>query len=285
MFSRRRNSNRKKKIKLSRDLLYFPVFILFLFLFFYLISINIKYYINEKKFGEETSYIYESNIDTIFSIKKIVLYSSADFIDTKSSKGPYWNLDLYQYTDIAIYIDNFKDNLLTSKNTIKDLYINNISYPIIPSKGEPSIYYKDINDFAKFSLIEENKIENDLKFKIIQPGDNLDFSSPTLYSTVNNPISLSYINKVKESSIIPSNNKLYHNGNILKLGSITTNSIQTTISFNINIINNLDELFICNVCIDIPLESSDKKIYDDNIQLEINNPDLYKFYKVNKGDK
>ena len=43
-----------------------------------------------------------------FSIQKIYLCSSASAIDSSQEKK-LDKLDLYQYTDIAVYINNFKD--------------------------------------------------------------------------------------------------------------------------------------------------------------------------------
>ena len=51
----------------------------------------------------------EKNIQskTIFSIDKIVLYSSASAIKNNNTyQKAYWDLDIYQFTDIAIYLNN-----------------------------------------------------------------------------------------------------------------------------------------------------------------------------------
>lgn len=113
--------------------------------------------VSNDKFAKQASNFYKLNAQTVFSIDKIYMYSSANAIENKENR-PVWNMNLYQYTDIAIYINNRSDDKLTYENSIKSLYIDNIKFTDV-KKGKPSIYYKDINEFGKSiytKTIEEN---------------------------------------------------------------------------------------------------------------------------------
>ena len=78
-------------------------------------------YINDYKQSiEELESTYTSRL---FSVNKVVVYSSANATTSNNSKS---SLDISQFSDIAIYINNNSNEGFTNKNTIKELYINNI---------------------------------------------------------------------------------------------------------------------------------------------------------------
>lgn len=129
-------------------------------------TIGIK--IANDRFAEQADEFYRLNAQTIFSIDKVYMYSSANAIENQENR-PIWNLDLYQYTDIAIYINNRSSDSLTYDNSIKSLYIDNVKFTDV-KKGEPALYYKDINDFGK--SIFSKKLEQNSN-AIIQQTNNL----------------------------------------------------------------------------------------------------------------
>lgn len=47
-----------------------------------------------------------SNISNFFNISKIYMYSSATATQNEASNKSTWNLNISQFTDIAIFIDN-----------------------------------------------------------------------------------------------------------------------------------------------------------------------------------
>ena len=106
-----------------------------------------------KKFAEEVDAFYMLNAKTVFSIDEIYLYSSANAVENDETR-PIWNLNLYQYTDIAITINNRSEETLNYENSIKELYIDNISYTPV-EKGEQNLYFKDVNEFGKGNIAEE----------------------------------------------------------------------------------------------------------------------------------
>ncbi|MBR3134793.1 MAG: hypothetical protein IKG56_04965 [Clostridia bacterium] len=112
-----------------------------------LLRYTIMIKISNDKFAKQASDFYRLNAQTVFSIDKIYMYSSANAIENKETR-PIWNLNLYQYTDIAIYINNRSEDKLTYENSIKSLYIDNIKFTDVKN-GQQSVYFKNINDFGK----------------------------------------------------------------------------------------------------------------------------------------
>ena len=103
----------KKKILFF--LIVIIILILILFLYF---KINYK---KNKKTNISTSSKEE------FIINKLHYYSTANAIsNTTNYQNPEWNLKVYQYTDIAIYLDRLNENV-TEKNYIMNFEILNIN--------------------------------------------------------------------------------------------------------------------------------------------------------------
>ena len=221
------------------------------------------------------------NSKTVFSIDRIYLYSSADATSNETTK-PVWDLNIFQFTDIAIYINNRSEEGVTYENTIKELTIDNIKFNNVKS-GTPSLYYKNVNDFAKLTNTEENKINDSLEFNIINSGD-VDYSTPVIYSNCQNPITLEYVNtNMKEDTIISDiSTPLTYDGSLLRKGGILLSQMECTLSFTITIINNYNQKYVATVYIDIPLEDSmsGESIYDGKLIKNIENTNLVKFIRV-----
>ena len=211
----------------------------------------------------------ENNKENIFSINKITYFSSCNANATTNSNSTFIISDLYQYTDIAIFINNHSENGLTMKNTLKSVTVNNFNYEISPNIGTPSLYYKNINDFAKADFSKENIINDSITFQTTSE-DKIDYNSPVLYNNCANPITLCYVNSnIKDEFALSRNiSNIAYNGSLLKTCGITLNSISCKISFNINIINNLDESFNCPVTLSIPLSTEKSTIYDGTLTVK-----------------
>lgn len=221
----------------------------------------------------------EENKDTIFSIDKIVYFSSCDGQTSINGNSSFTISNLYQYTDIAIFINNTNSSdEFTAKNTLKNVSLDNINFSLSPSVGTPSLYYKNLNDFASSKYNIEHKIENSINFEATSENQ-IDYNSPKLYNNCANPICLTYINEniKKDYTLKNTISNLSYNGLLLKYCNITLNSIACQISMTINITNNLDEHFSCPITIQIPLSTENSTIYDGNITLKhsVN----YKFIK------
>lgn len=221
------------------------------------------------------------NSKTVFSIDRIYLYSSADATSNETTK-PVWDLNVSQFTDIAIYINNRAESGVNYENTIKELTISNVKFNNLQS-GTPSLYYKNVNDFAKLTNLEENKINDSLEFNIVNSGD-ADYTKPVIYSNCQNPITLEYVNtNIEEDTIISDiSTPLTYDGSLLKKSGILLSQMKCTLSFTITIVNNYNQKFVATVYIDIPLEDSmsSSSIYDGKLVKNIENTNLVKFIRV-----
>lgn len=279
MFSRTRRKRKKSNNLNKKTIILSCCFIISIIILYFLISFVSKKITTKYNFENDIASSYEEISDNTFSIDKIVLYSSASGVSNETSRD-LWNLNIYQFTDIAIYFKN-TDNF-NSKNTIKNLYINNVNFTTSPERGNPSLYYKDIKDFATPEYISENKIEDAKEFNIIDSDDEIDTSKPDFYNTYQTPLTLSFVNEnIKENAIIPNTNTpLEFNGSLLSKSNISLNSISCSLSFDINIVNNLDEKFVNRVNISIPLQDEGNNIYNGFIKKNLTNIPNSNFFKL-----
>lgn len=241
------------------------ILLIFFMLFIFLGYTSVSAYINKRNFEKDILDIAKNNEDPIFSIDNITLFSSANS-DAEIQSNSTLNLkNLYQYTDIAIFITPHGDKL-TYKNTLKEVFIDNINFVTIPEVGTPSLYYKNLSDFTTPKYVEENKIDKSLNFNI-SSEDNADLTAPTLYNNCANPITLSYINSNIKTNFTLANafTQISYDGSLLKHCSVTLSSIKSALSFDIHIKNNQNEDFIYPVYIEIPLTTEDSSIYDGKI--------------------
>lgn len=258
--------------------------IIFSLIFIILIGLFIGNNIRNKKLEQNKepnlSIKTESNI---FQIDSIFLYSSANAINNSESKENKWNLNIYQYTDISIKINNMVSyDELTNKNTVKKIYIDNFSYPSPPSKGNPVFYYKDPSNFGIANVNDEYLINDSIEYSIKTNNEDMDFTKPIFYTDCSNPLTLSYVNRdISPNYIIENNNStITFDGNLLRDSSILLSSIASTVSFTIHIINYLDEEFTCEVAFDIPLKDDNIDIYSGSYTKELTKLNSSKFYKI-----
>ena len=222
---------------------------------------------NRVKIGqclEKTLDFAEKNKEIIFSIDKCTLFSGVDTKNKASSITNFTIENLYQYTDMAFFINNHSDEN-NMENTLKSVNISNIQFTQKPQEGEPSLYYKNINNFAKSEIVDSNKIDNELNFEI-SSEDNLNFEKPELYNNCASPIVFSYINSnIKtDYTFTDTSTPITYDGSLLKRLNISLDSLDAVLSFDIYITNNLDQKFKTTVYKRIPLQDSDGKntIYD-----------------------
>ena len=108
---------KNKKLKLNKKILIY-VFIIVIIILTFVYARIINIYIKNKKFEKDAIFITEKNEDKVFSLEKIILISSANAIDNSKEKN-LKDLSLYQFTDMALIIDNGEE--LSNKNTVKSL--------------------------------------------------------------------------------------------------------------------------------------------------------------------
>lgn len=252
----------KKKIILT-----IITIVLFIIVFFLTYLLFYKYVL-KRNFESDILSFANKNQNTVFKVDKITFFSSCDAKGKNAAASNYTIENLYQYTDMALFISGSQDEK-TLENTFKEVYIDNINFTKTPGVGEPKLYYKNINNFAKSDINDDNEIHDKLNFNITS-DDNADLNTPTLYNNLANPIVLSYVNSnIKtDYTITDTSSPITYDGSLLKKCNILSNSISCSISFDIFITNNLNQKFKCTVFLDIPLESENKSIYDGSITLK-----------------
>lgn len=219
------------------------------------------------------------NSSSPFSINKIVYFSTANAESTINQNSSFTINNLYQITDIAIFINNNSDGNYTNENTLNKVTLSNINFNLSPNIGEPNLYYKNLNDFAKNTFDINNKIEHSIEF-VTTSENEIDYTSPVLYNNAANPITLSYVNSniVNNFTLADEISNLSYDGNLLKKCNITLNSIACKISFNMIIENNLDETYTRPMILNVPLSTESSTIYDGTLTL-VDKVD-YKFIKI-----
>ena len=242
-----------KNVKLAFAILIILAFVLFLLYYNFVFSTAIA----KNKFANQMIEISDENENPIFSIQKILLYSSANAIDNSENQS-LKDLSICQYSDISIYIDNSQSSSeLTDENTVKELYIDNIVITSPLDKGNKILNYKNPLSFGKYKDISELS-NNRIDFNIIntnQQNENNNYDKPTFYTDCSNPITLGYLNKdiLTNYSVSENASTVSFNGKVLKEANINLDDIAYTLNFTIHIVNNLNQNFAYNMKLDVTL--------------------------------
>ena len=267
-----KNIDKKKAILTAITIILFIIVFVLCYLVFYK-------YILKRNFENTVLDFSNKNEETIFEINNITFFSSCDAKNKSASRSNFTIENLYQYTDMALFITSPKEEK-TLENTLKSVYIDNIQYTKTPTLGTPSLYYKNINNFAKSDIVDTNLINDRLDFNITSE-DEANLDTPTLYNNLANPIVLSYVNSnIKtDYTLTDTSSPITYDGTLLKKCDVLLNSISSSLSFDIYITNNLDEEFKCTVYIDIPLESDSESIYNGSVTLKKDTNFIFYRYK------
>ena len=255
-----------------------------------MIFFRIRIKITNEAFAKEIEQFASYNKSTVFSIDGIYMFSSAG-ATTNVDPKPEWNLNIFQFTDIALYINNRSSDELNRENAIKSLKILNINFSGM-KVGKQSLYYKNINNFGKSRLssvtndsetIEKDKINGELSYTILS-NEEIDYDKPTMYEDASIPICLEYVNSnVKENEIFSNiNDKINYNGNLLRNANVNLNDLGGYISFTIEIENYLGYVYRTTINLDIPLQDSitGETIYDGKYVRSLSGEGLIKFYRI-----
>lgn len=305
-------TKKKEKIKktenkkLIKQIIFSILIIILMIILIFLFNQVYNKLRRKKNFESDVASFSEKNEKTIFSINKIVFFSSCDSKNKTSSQTNFTIENLYAYTDIAIFLNNdsIQENKKTqneeentnteennveidtekskekntAENTLKNVKITNIKFTKQPELGIGNLYYKNVNDFAKSEINENNKIKDELKFETTSASE-ANLSKPVLYNNCANPITLSYVNQnIKtDYTMTDTQNPITYNGKLLKRCGVSVKSINTSISFDIEIENNKNQKFRTTVYFDIPYENEDKSINDGSIVVE--NKTNFDFYR------
>lgn len=272
-----------KKIHMRKDIIILLILVILIIAMIPIYFVNITLAVRNNIFAKETIKTYSNYSAPIFTIENIIFYSNA-FVTDNSKDQNLQDIDIGQYTDIAIYINNHNSSEeLTDENTVKQLYIDNIKITSNSDKGERIIGYKNPLYFAKYKGIEAPE-NNRIDFNIISTNkDNKEssYNNPSFYQDCSNPISLGYINKNIATNVsVNSNSAVALDGSILKQANITLEDLVFTMSFQIHIINNKDEEFICYINKPILTEEQNNSLFDGYIATQFSpSPGTYQFIK------
>lgn len=251
-----------KNVKLAFVILMILAFIIFLLYYNLILSNSFA----KNKFANEMIEVSDNNENTIFSIQKILLYSSANAIDNSDNLSLN-NMSILQYSDLSIYIDNSQSvSDLTEENTVKELYIDNIVISSASDVGSKMLNYKNALNFGEYKDLEQPS-NNRIDFKIINTNsenENNNYDEPTFYTDCSNPITLGYINKdiLTNYSVSDTSKSVSFNGKVLKEANINLEDINYTLNFTIHIVNKLNQSFAYNMKLDVNLDDSNGGIYN-----------------------
>lgn len=219
-----------------------------------------------------------SNTANVFQINEILIYCGASgekFSD--NYQNPEWNLNIYQYADIALYLERVDE--FSNENNIKELYIDNIKLNS-PRLGTPGLYYLNPYDFGTDKIPYSDSIKESLEFNIVNSNNeknDMSYSIPIAFQDLSNPITLKYVNKdILKEFKIDNTEKLIFGGEILKRARINPEDIKNTISFRINIKTGDNEIISSSIEIPIPQEGENgESLYDGNIKYKMKDLKIY----------
>ena len=271
-----------QKAKIKHVKLAFVLLILVaLILIYFYYNFILKKFVCKNKFVDQMVTLSNQNENDIFSIGKIQLHSSANAVDN-SKEHSLSNLNISQYTDISIHINNSgSSNDLTDENTIKKLYIDNISITPKTNMGTASLNYKSANLFGKYQ--ELTSPNGKIDFKILntnKENENNTYDEPVFYTDCSNPITLGYLNKdiLTNYSVNDKNKTISNNGKVLKETNINLDNLSSVLNFTIHLVNNLNQSFSYNMKLDINLKDDTNSIYNGSYDyLQTTSGNEYKF--------
>lgn len=240
----------------------------------------------KKRYAEESEQFIENNNNPVFRVGQIILFSSANAKD--NSDGKLKNIDISQFTDMAIYIDNKgKNKEITAENTINEIYIDNIKIESASKTGEPIFNYKNPKNTGKY--VELNNWQQDgILFDVLNTNpknDLANYDNPVFFTDCSNPISVGFINKniLTNCEVSEEIGTITFDGSILKSANVNLADLKTKISFTINITNNYNEKYKCDLEFEVDLETENEEIYSGYL-IKMFNPEgvQYNFVKVSE---
>ena len=249
----------KKKVILS--IIAIILLILDIYLIFNFIYLKYK----NKNFIETTDVVFAEDLrNSPFKIDKIVLYSSG-FGNNKNTKfqNSNWILDIYQYTDIALY--------LKSTEAIKTLKISNFKADF------GNLYYLDVTKFGTENILQNYEINQELEYTVLNDSneDNIiNYNTPIFFADSSNPITLKYVNMIKENYTLENTEKLSFNGSLLEKANIKLEDLKTAIEFDITITDYNNTAYCTTLKLSNPIEYSNSSIFDGHLLLEKKNQNI-----------
>ena len=116
------------------------IFLLFITIFI-LSYLRFQKYVLKNNFEKDILSFANKNDKTVFQVNKIVLFSNCDAKNKTASRTNFTIENLYQYTDMAIFINNSSTEEKTLENTLQKVSIRNIQYTTSPSTRRTKIVF------------------------------------------------------------------------------------------------------------------------------------------------
>ena len=209
-----------------------------LFLAFLIITITIVFSIIIK-------YHVEGEATLPYSIEKILIVSRVD-TKTNEDNENLWNVGLSENNNIFITI---KKDSTSTKDTIKDIKINNFKISTPAKLGKISIYRPtgDLNNLYEYS--EQNYLESDITYT----GARVD-TLKTL-EIRNEGGMIGFRVSLEDIGTYISNNydeELIYDGSLLNKAGISAEDIKFSMSFDLRINLNSGVSFVGTVNLDLP---------------------------------
>jgi len=199
-----------------------------------------------------------------FIIHKAIYYSSANAIsNTTSYQNPEWNLRVYQYTDIAIYLNRMNSS---EKSYITKIYLENF----IASLKNVDVYYLNPNDFGNSDLKPDYCIEKRLEYVVINSENKEDmqnYNIPVFFQDCSNPITLRLVTELSKNYQIPKENTLAYNGTLIRELGFNIFNLNQNINFDLTV-ETKDAIHTQSISLEIPYEENENSILDGDIQVE-----------------
>lgn len=254
-----------KKVLVIIDII---LFIFTIFIYKYIFDVETR----KNIYTQESVQLAEENEKQVFKIEKIILWSSAYAVD--NSEGELKDVDISQFTDIEIYINNLsKSQELTGENTVNEMFITNMKIETNELNRDVRLNYKNPYDCGKFVDLESWR-DDGILFKILNTNkkeEEADYNQSVFFTDCSNPITLGYVNKnfLSNCEIVGEEGIISFDGAILSKINQDLENLNSKISFDINLINNFNESYVCKVNFNIDLTANNKAIKSGYLKQEI----------------
>lgn len=186
-------------------------------------------YQNSKNIKENA----EAPSNNEFGINQIYYYSSVNAnSNTVHYQNPEWNVNVYQYTDIAIYLNRL--NEIAEKNYISSLSISNISVNFKNAR----LYYLNPRMFGNGNVDLGVRIENDLDYTIINSENKeneQNYTIPIFFQDCSNPITLRIINDLANNYTVSKDDTITYNGSLIQKLGVSVSDLTTDLSFDLQV--------------------------------------------------
>lgn len=125
----------KKKIVLT------VITVILLVVVFFLAYLLFQKYVLKINFEKEVLPFAEKNQEEVYKINKITFFSGCDAKNKNVAASNFTIENLYQYTDIALFLTSNTGEDITLENALKKVSISNISFTKTPTLGTPRFVF------------------------------------------------------------------------------------------------------------------------------------------------